>query len=175
MNGTADISVDQRYRYLLTRDWPLIGEPRKAVFVMLNPSTADANTDDPTIRRCISFAKAWGNSGLIVANLYAYRATNPSQLWNLAADPVGPRNDDTIAMLARKHGHIVCAWGANARAERVKHVLGILKRNAAVPYHLGLTKDGQPRHPLYLPKEAALTPWTETSAGARPSANPLDR
>src|SRR5690606_18576726 len=97
MNGTARFSPCGQYRYLLTRPIPAPfwkPDAGEAVFVMLNPSTADASEDDPTIRRCIGFAKEWGCTGLTVANLYALRSTDPKGLWK-HRDPVGPENDAT--------------------------------------------------------------------------------
>lgn len=159
MIASAVLSPCGRYRYRLRRTWDtgvqVLG------FVMLNPSTADATTDDPTIRRCIGFARDWGFGGLAVANLYAYRATKPADLW-LAEDPVGPENDEHLAALftASDVGMVVAAWGANARPDRVTEVSAL---PGAVTLHaLGLTKDGAPRHPLYMPKTATPTPWEVT-------------
>ena len=147
------------YRYLLLRDWrngPTVN------FVMLNPSTADATQDDPTIRRCAGFAKAWGYGTLAVTNLYAFRATNPAELQR-AADPVGPANDDTIKAVALDSALVVCAWGAlgGARAAVVERMLG---RLGVQLYSLGMTKGGQPRHPLYLPARCQPRPFTITKA-----------
>lgn len=159
--GTVDkdaaISADGKYRWWLTREW---WGNAKATFVMLNPSTAGPSLDDPTIRRCIGFAKTWGLGGIRVVNLYALRSTDPKGLW-LADDPVGPENDKHLidAALAAQvtDSPLIAAWGANARPDRVAHVL-------ALPFFdrltaLGVTKDGAPRHPLYLRADATLTPW----------------
>lgn len=157
--NTAWISGCRRYRYRLGRNWSE-GWGRPAVFVMLNPSTADAFVDDPTIRRCIGFAKAWGCERLIVVNLYAFRATKPRDLWE-AEDPVGAENDahirDAACTAAEHDGPLVAAWGANARPDRVAQVLELpgMDRLQA----LGVTKNGAPRHPLYLRTDSALTPW----------------
>lgn len=150
----AQLSDCRRYRYTLTRDW---GTGPAATFIMLNPSTADATVDDPTIRRCVGFAHAWGCGRLIVGNLYALRATDPQALWN-AVDPVGPDNDATLTrLLAQADGPLVAAWGGNARADRVEALLALpgAERLAC----LGVTKAGAPRHPLYLPATAPLQPW----------------
>jgi hypothetical protein len=155
----AKISDCGMYRYLLTRDISIIGEAGKTVFVMLNPSTADAVENDPTIRRCIGFAESWGSSGLIVANLYALRSTDPKQLWRVS-DPVGPSNDAELADLAIKHCDIVCAWGSNARPDRVGAFVKLMKRFGAELWCLGTTKSGAPRHPLYLRRDAELIPWS---------------
>lgn len=142
----ARLSDDTRHRYTLGRRW---GDGPHAVFVMLNPSTADADQDDPTIRRCVAFARAWGLDGIHVVNLYAWRATQPADLW-LAADPVGPENDYFLACAAAEAAHsglpIIAAWGANARPERVAHVLTIRGMDRLTA--LGVTKDGAPKHPL---------------------------
>lgn len=161
----ADISDDSRYRYTLLRRWT-VGGPA-ATFVMLNPSTADAEQDDPTIRRCIGYARAWGMSAVRVVNLYALRATNPRELWQ-AADPVGPSNDAAIAscaLVAAHFGHpIVAAWGAHARPDRVAAVLALPGMERL--HSLGVTKAGQPRHPLYLPAAATLRPWPPQAGAA---------
>lgn len=118
------------------------------LFVMLNPSTADAQKDDATIRRCFQFAKREGCTSLTVVNLFAFRATDPKELtW--AEDPVGPENDRHIQEQVSRHGTgwIVAAWGSNAmafkRAQHVFHMLGDV-------HCLGRTKLGAPRHPLYV-------------------------
>lgn len=154
----AAISHDGRYRYLLSRQWD---DRPAATFIMLNPSTADDMVDDPTIRRCMGFARAWGCGGLIVVNLYALRSTNPRALWE-AEDPVGPENDFHLAMAARAFEHrapLVAAWGTHAKADRIAHVLtipGIADRVQC----LGTTKSGAPRHPLYLRSDTELERWT---------------
>lgn len=116
---------------------------------MLNPSTADEIKDDPTIRRCISFAKREGCTGLTVVNLFALRATNPKELLK-HEDPIGPENDKIIQDMLRLHqiGIVVAAWGAHPLArERSKDVMKMLDSNILC---LGTTKDGSPRHPLYV-------------------------
>lgn len=153
----AAISGDGLYRYALTRTW---GDGPMLTFVMLNPSTADAQQDDPTIRRCVGFARVLGYDGLRVVNLYAFRATKPTDLWR-AADPTGgQRNDDLlteVGHLARHGQGIVAAWGAHARPDRVTHVLSFPGWDRLTA--LGVTKAGAPRHPLYLPATAVPTPW----------------
>jgi hypothetical protein len=156
----ATLSDCGTYRYRLIRWW---GDPNRvpqAHFVMLNPSTADASVDDPTIRRCIGFAKAWGFSGLIVTNLYALRATDPKQLGR-HPDPVGAMNNNHLRLAAQDAGITVAAWGASYpkphgkwRALEVQHILvGI------GPVHtLGLTKNLDPRHPLYIRADTQPVP-----------------
>lgn len=143
----ASISQCGRYRYTLTRRWA-----DKAInpvhFVMLNPSTASATVDDPTILKCIRFARTWGYDALTVVNLFAYRATKPRELL-VAEDPVGPENDTILRKLKTSEDRIVVAWGAKVPFNRdldVSHLL--LGRHL---YCLGFTKHGYPRHPLYVP------------------------
>lgn len=153
---SAVLSDDERYRYLLGREWQ--PEGKTATFVMLNPSTADAMEDDPTIRRCIGFAKQWGCGALLVVNLYAWRATKPADLWS-GDDPIGPENDAYLyAAVACTDGPLVAAWGANARADRIAAVLKLpgMDRLSA----LAVTKGGQPGHPLYLPADLSPRSWS---------------
>lgn len=167
----ADISKCGKYRYLLWREWRgthdpkhwewmgfkdgaghEMGEPRSVLFVMLNPSTADGDVDDATIRRCVGFAKAWNYERLEVVNLYAFRATKPKDLLAAGEDMYGPRNQEVIERVARHAGIIICAWGTHANEYWAENVRGWmhLKRHHA----LGFTRSGQPRHPLYLPADA---------------------
>lgn len=134
------------YRYTLRRAW---GNGLIVAFVGLNPSTADAREDDPTIRRCTRFARDWGFDGMVMLNLFALRSTDPHGLLGVD-DPVGPGNDAVIAAIAQASAMVVGAWGAfplaKSRAADVVELVGGAK--FAV---LGTTKDGQPRHPLYMP------------------------
>jgi hypothetical protein len=117
---------------------------------MLNPSTADADTDDPTIRRCIAFSKAWGFGGLAVVNLFALRATNPQSLRH-HDDPVGPDNDDAILDAAINLDRVVCAWGRHAcYLGRGFEVGRMLVSSGCDPMALAINKDGSPKHPLYV-------------------------
>lgn len=150
----AILSDCGRYRYVLSRSW----DPAKpaVVFVMLNPSTADARFDDPTIRRCVGFARAWGYGKLLVGNLYALRATDPDEL-AAADDPVGPENAYWLNWLRRCGDITVAAWGAHkmaaARQAEVMDLLGGL-------HALRVTAKGMPGHPLYLPGDLTPTRWT---------------
>jgi hypothetical protein len=122
---------------------------------MLNPSTADADTDDPTIGRCTAFTRAWGHPGFAVYNLYALRATNPNRLWT-HTDPVGPDNDQHLQAVAGAP-LVVCAWGNHgARDNRGTQVAATLTALGATLSCLKVTASGQPWHPLYTP--ATLTP-----------------
>lgn len=162
------------YRYLLRRIW----EPSTAVcaFVMLNPSTADATQDDPTIRKCMGFAKRWGYGGIVVANAFAYRATDPRELRRVV-DPFGPENAEALMGLGRPLllGRIVVAWGTNCRwgrgRRRVKgdrrallHLqVGHSVRRKKI-FALRVTKGGYPEHPLYIPYDVELVPYLECPA-----------
>lgn len=167
----AVISSCGRYRYQLHRRW-LTGRGW-TVFIMLNPSTADDSVDDPTIRRCMDFAQRWGSEGIIVVNLFGWRATHPRELLK-QADPVGPLNDFTlmeISTFAREEAfddgrepRVVCAWGVNAaKTDRPLRVLSILARKNVQPLCLGVTKDGHPKHPLYVPGDTDLIPFRRSA------------
>ncbi len=143
MISGALLSEDRKYRYLLRRMWdpdgPVVG------FICLNPSTADETEDDPTVRRLIRFAQSWGFGGFWLGNLFAYRATDPREL-KLQRDPIGPENDK---ILTETHAvRIVGAWGNGGllygRGDEVRQMLPHLTC-------LGVTNQGQPKHPLYLP------------------------
>lgn len=158
---TAAISDDGVYRYRLYRSWDL--GPVMA-FVMLNPSTADGEVDDPTIRRCVKFADREGCRKLVVVNLFAYRATDPAAL-HKADDPIGPANrlavEEVMADIGVKY--VVAAWGAwwsNTPVERRPsrmNIRALAERHDRTIHHLGpLTASGDPRHPLYLRGDAPL-------------------
>lgn len=141
-----------QYRYSLWRVWDL-DAPRVA-FVMLNPSTADAERNDPTIRRCIGLANAWGYGGLEVVNLFAYRATRP-QVLKQATDPVGREGDRALLAAASRADQILLAWGNwGSLYERDRAVLALLSGYPL--YCLGLTQQQQPRHPLYASRGVIL-------------------
>lgn len=150
----AAFSDDRRYRWALGR---IFTRPcrRWVLFVMLNPSTADALKDDATIRRCTRFTKDWGYDGFIVANLYAYRATHPKDLFKLEPrDRVGvPWCNTAVRGFARNAALVVCAWGANAEKEpaRWQKVYHLIKEVRQDVWCLGTTEDGHPKHPLRLP------------------------
>lgn len=150
VTSSAILSDCKSYRYRLERRWDM--ERPRVAFVMLNPSTADANLDDPTIRRCIGFAKAWGFGGLIVGNLFALRSTDPKALYS-HSEPIGPDNDRHLLTIADDVDQIICAWGTNGALHgRGKAVVRMLRgRNMLA---LKVTSDGSPGHPLYLPAAA---------------------
>ena len=159
LEQNAVISACGRYRYLLARQ---VGPgPRTATFIMLNPSTADATNDDPTIRRCIGFARQWECGRLAVLNLFAFRATDPADL-KRAEEPVGPANREWFekTLTDAGEGPVVCGWGVHGEhAGQDTVVLGWLAEIGVRPFALGLTMGGHPRHPLYLPKMAELVPF----------------
>lgn len=155
MQKSAIISPCGLYRYHLSRFWGP-DECSVCCFIGLNPSTADANLDDPTIRRCINFAKAWGFDGLWMVNLFAFRATKPGDMKG-AADPVGPDNDDHLGEAIMQASLTIAAWGVHGSYKgRDKQVIARYGHDDRISC-LGLTKDGHPKHPLYL--KADTKPW----------------
>jgi hypothetical protein len=140
------------YRYTLWRVWRT--DAPRVTFIMLNPSTADAYKNDPTITRCIAFASTWNFGSLEVVNLFAYRATHPRELFN-ADDPIGPENDSYLLQALARSSCIVAAWGTKGRLfGRDLQVLQLF--DCSHVRCLGLTKDGHPRHPLYLKGNTSL-------------------
>ncbi len=149
--------ISGEFRYLLWRRVSELGS-RRIAFVMLNPSTADALQDDPTLRRCISFSRAWGFSMLLVCNLFALRRSRPVALLQVD-DPVGTDNDAWLSIVVSSVDTIVAAWGAAAIAERRSiAVLSLLGTKHDVQT-LGYTASGAPRHPLYVPSSVGLVPY----------------
>src|SRR5512135_427795 len=144
----ARSSIDRRYRYAL---WWVWDRGRGACnFLLLNPSTADEATNDPTIKRCERRARRWGFGGLIVTNLFALCATDPAGLRRVA-DPIGPENDAAILEAARGAGLVLCGWGNHgAYLDRASAVRALLAGLGVTAYRLALTKRGEPAHPLYL-------------------------
>jgi hypothetical protein len=148
VHRTALFSRDRRYRYRLGRRW---GDGAAVCFVLLNPSTAEATREDPTVRRCIGFAQSLGYAALEVVNLYAYVAADPAEL-RRAGYPVGPENDLHIETAVGECARVILAWGVHAtRLERPGEVLGLLQDIGVDPYCLRLTASGHPEHPLRLP------------------------
>jgi hypothetical protein len=181
---SAVFSPCRTWRYTLTREWGLLGcvggcradagaglhEPecktrlRTVTFIGLNPSTADETQDDPTVRRCIGFARSWGFDRMVMLNAFAFRATNPRRL-RQADDPVGPANNHHLVEQASTADLVVAAWGNHA----LWHPLGIVTRQEEVKFllaefgvelhALGMTKLGAPKHPLYLRADLMPVPW----------------
>lgn len=144
----ARYSPCRKYRYLLVRKG--IGDGGICVFLMLNPSTADAFKNDPTVRRCVGFAQKWGFGTLIVTNIFAYRSTDPAGMLAVK-DPVGALNDDAILWATSHAKMVVAAWGTHGSLlGRGNAVTRLLRNQGTKIHHLGLTKGGFPKHPLYV-------------------------
>ncbi len=143
MKNTAALSDCRRYRFALWRTWD--ASKSYALFIGLNPSTADEKSDDPTLVRCINYAKLWGYGGVCMANLFAYRATDPVKIKEVN-DPIGRGNNIWLAKLAKNAGIVIAAWGNHgaylSRSDEVRQLLPTL-------YCLKLNKSGEPAHPLY--------------------------
>ena len=149
MERSAVISDCQRYRYLLRRRWD--SGLAQVLFIMLNPSTADAEEDDATIRSCIRLTRSWGGGGIEVVNLFGWRATDPAQLQE-QMDPIGELNDAMANAAIERCGAAICAWGAHPMANgRAEHMLRFVRERRLVALCLGVTKAGMPKHPLYIP------------------------
>ena len=150
MNGIvygAIFDANGKYRYSLWRSWSAY-HPR-IVFVLLNPSTADEQKNDPTIRRCMGFARAWKFGSMEVVNLFAYRATDYRELFK-ASDPVGAENNRFLMQAVERCSTVVLGWGTRGTLlGRDRQVMSLLAGRNDL-YCLGITKDGQPRHPLYV-------------------------
>lgn len=159
----ATLSPCGTYRYMLQRRW---NGPHdhgsEVVWIMLNPSTADADVDDPTIRRCVAFSRSWGYRALTVVNLFGLRSTDPAELLR-HPDPVGEANDTIIEVAATSAyaGVVVAAWGAHpAVRSRGLIVRDRLAARGVAVHRLGApTKDGRPRHPLYVKGDTPLEVW----------------
>lgn len=184
----ARISADGKYRYKLWREWRgshdpkhwrwlgekdgtghELGEPLAVLFIMLNPSTADGEKDDATIRKCVAFARRWNYERIEIGNLFAYRATKPRDLFVAGGGKIdsiiGPLNQECIQDMVADAGMIVCAWGNHAEGHEfhVEEVRGWLEHYGEKPtFALGINKTGHPIHPLYVPLDAALVPMLVT-------------
>jgi hypothetical protein len=161
MKGGARIDPTGRYRYTLWRAWD--PERPRVAFVMLNPSTADARRDDPTIRRCIRFARDWGFGSVEVVNLFAFRARSPRRL-RRAMDPVGPGNDRHLLAAASRARRLVAAWGIHGSLRSRDHAVRKLLGKRHKLRCLGTTASGYPRHPLYFPSTTVLIPYPPEEA-----------
>lgn len=144
----AIISGCGTYRYKLWRTWDS-GAPT-CNFLMLNPSTADHRIDDPTIRRCVGYARSWGHGGIVVTNLFSLRSTDPTALKS-APDPIGPENDGHVVEAASKSALVVAAWGAHGSYRgRSRAVVALLSCRGIAMHCLTRTAAGEPGHPLFL-------------------------
>jgi len=153
MKKNAILSEDRKYRYVLSRIWD--ETKPKVMIIGLNPSTADETEDDPTIGRCISFSKSWGYGGVYMLNLFAFRATQPKDMFN-AQNPIGLENNSYIEIYSKKVDKIVCAWGNHGtyknRGNEIREKFDKL-------FYLKLNQTGEPAHPLYLKSELVPKKW----------------
>ncbi|MEM1079061.1 MAG: DUF1643 domain-containing protein [Pseudomonadota bacterium] len=157
--SVAVYSACERYRYALTRIWEPQG--RRILFVMLNPSTATEIQNDPTVERCERRARALGYGGFRVCNIFAWRDTDPKAM-RAAADPVGPGNDAAILDGADWAETVLCAWGTHgAHLGRGPAVARLLRETDRPLTHLGLSKAGHPKHPLYIAYSEHPRPWED--------------
>jgi len=173
-NGYASFSPDGVYRYTLGgdigSDGPLLALTavvKYILWIMLNPSTADANEDDQTISTIVRFSERWGYTRLMVGNLYAFRTKHPTIMWaaqKAGTDIVGPENDDQIAAMVKlvrnTGGRVMVAWGKHGKPERVRKILEI----AGEVYCLKTNEDGSPIHPLYQPADLTPVLWRAEAA-----------
>jgi len=165
VTGTAIFDPTERYRYVLTRELDPANQ-RRMLCVALNPSTANADVNDPTVTRLMGYARRWGYGHLTVCNIFAFRGTDPRSLYQVA-DPIGPENDAHISEQARLHDLVLCGWGNHGcevksahgdftkRGRQVQQVLEV----ASDPRIFGLTGKLQPLHPLYLASDMPAIPW----------------
>lgn len=150
--SSAVFSYCRQYRYELWRRW---GPGPYAMFIGLNPSTATETLDDPTIRRCIAYSKAWGFDAYCMTNIFAFRATDP-KVMKSQKEPIGLSNDETLIRLAKDAGVVVAAWGTHGiHMGRHQQVVDMIPNLMC----LAKTKDGYPGHPLYLKKDLKPVPW----------------
>lgn len=157
--SVAIYSDCEGYRYSLTRVWDPEGS--RALFVMLNPSTATEVQNDPTVERCERRARALGFGAFQVCNIFAWRATDPRDM-RAQADPVGPENDAAITEGCGWADKVICAWGTHGEhLNRGPAVETLIRGTDVLPYHLGLSKAGHPKHPLYISYAQQLVPWPE--------------
>ena len=157
--SVAIYSDCERYRYALTRTWD--GDAGRILFVMLNPSTATEVQNDPTVERCERRARTLGFGAFQVCNIFAWRDTDPRKM-RKAADPVGPENDQAILEGCNWAEKLVCAWGTHgAHLNRGPEVHDLMRQQAKPLFHLGLSKDGHPKHPLYIGYAVQPIEWAD--------------
>jgi len=158
--ATATFDPTRAYRFRLTRTWD--PDLPRVNFLMLNPSTADAQVIDPTVRRCVGFARTWGFGTLVVTNIFAFRATDPAVLAQLD-DPVGSGNDGAITDAAVSAERVVVAWGTRgSHLDRGDRVAGLLADHGVAAMTLRVTRDGHPAHPLYQRGDTIPVPWSRS-------------
>ncbi|EHL96971.1 hypothetical protein HMPREF9946_04460 [Acetobacteraceae bacterium AT-5844] len=158
----AEFSPCGRYRYTLERRWDgkPFGSPGVCAWLMMNPSTADEQVDDPTVRRARDFSRRWGYGAMVVLNAFALRATKPTMLLE-AEDPVGPGNDAAITHWAKQAEKVIAAWGLPPKPLRWRSldVAALLAQAGVQPMALKITQSGQPSHPLYIAGDTMPVPW----------------
>ena len=157
--GPCVFSKDRRHRYYLRRMW---NPDRDTIaFIGLNPSTADETTNDRTVSRCIAFAKKWGYGSIVMLNLFSWRATNPAEMKRVedpTGDPANAAHIHTVCSQTAKK--VIACWGHHGvHMDREAEILDLFDTIDVPLYHLGQTKDGHPRHPLYLPGNAEPQEW----------------
>jgi hypothetical protein len=153
MQKASQLSPCRSYRYTLDRIWDTTKS--SVLFILFNPSTADETHDDPTLRRCIHFAQSWGYGALRIVNLYSLRTSNPKTL-HAHPLPKGPDHDLYFQQSLLSHQDILCAWGLKGGS-----ISCHFKPGSHRIFHLGINKDGSPKHPLYLPARSQKIPWKE--------------
>lgn len=162
----AKLSADGLYRYRLDRGWP--GGIGRIVWILCNPSTADAMKNDPTLRKVIFYSQLWGYNALTVVNMFGWRATKPKELvvqMKAGVDLTGPANDVEIRAALQDAQALVLGWGSLAPtlrklvAERTSRILAIVREAGVSPMDLGLNGDGTPKHPLYLANDTQREPF----------------
>lgn len=158
LKRTARISDCGRFRYTLFRRWG--NKPKGITWIMLNPSTADSEVDDKTIIRCMKFTERFGYKAMVVVNLFAFRATNPKELLD-AEDPVGPENPKWLRIAIHQAEIVVAAWGATKKPTEngVDFITNVIREEGYKLMCLRMTKDGSPRHPLYVHGATTLRTW----------------
>lgn len=179
VRGHCEFSKGRRHRYTLSRSLADVSlfesRPKRVLFLMLNPSTANETANDPTVERCCRFGLRWGYDMLAVANLFSFRSTDPRVLRSTPDAEGDPENAETIVRLAKSAHLVIAAWGVHgALRGRASFVANLLEREGVELHHLGLTKDGHPRHPLYLRGDTVPDLWTP---GAKPKTflNVIDK
>lgn len=129
-------------------------------FVMLNPSKADADIDDPTIRKCVNYCRLWGYGTMLVVNVFAFRSTDPKMIKEINFDPVGPENEYYVRQAVRQSNIVICAWGTQSvYMEQDKETLKWIRDEGVWPCMLELSKEGHPKHPLYLKGDLQPQSW----------------
>lgn len=164
----ATFSECRRWRYTLWRRWSAFSEDESlAVWLCLNPSTASEHKNDPTVTRCIEFSKSWGYTGMVMLNLFGYRATDPKEMKRYQ-EPVGDQNDAAIIEVSQYAKALICGWGNHgSHQDRDLRVLSKLRRAKVKPMCLVVTGKGQPQHPLYVKASKQPIPFSGRNDGRR--------